>query len=191
MYHSSRRISANGAQAIRASGCAGMDAYLSYFCEERIGLLDYFSPKIRYNVLPFYDVATKFHHRWKSLKGELCDPIPSKRRSDSGVNLPECQPGEGHASSYAIGLYIAAGWRMMQIASDSPIPFPAELRREYVETVEQIQNLRDIFEIVMLPETKENDTNTSLNQLGMFCSSGLINVRQNAERSDLEKLKGG
>ena len=107
------------------------------------------------------------------------------------MNLPECQPGEGHASSYAIGLYIAAGWRMMQIASYSPIPFPAELRREYVETVEQIQNLRDIFEIVRLPETKENDTNTSLKQMGMFCSSGLINVRQNAERSDLEKLKGG
>ncbi len=62
---------------------AGMDAYLSYFCKERIGLLDYFSPE---DTLVFFDELGRNIERGKQTETEFSESM--KQRLDMGYILP-------------------------------------------------------------------------------------------------------
>lgn len=62
---------------------AGMDAYLSYFCEERKGLLDYFSPE---ETLVFFDELSRCIERGKQTETEFAESM--KHRLEKGYILP-------------------------------------------------------------------------------------------------------
>ena len=62
---------------------AGMDAYLSYFCEERIGLLDYFSPE---ETFLFFDELSRCTERGKQTELEFSESM--KHRLEKGYILP-------------------------------------------------------------------------------------------------------
>jgi len=62
---------------------AGMDAYLSYFCAERIGLLDYFSPE---NTNIFFDELSRCTERGKQTEAEFSESM--KHRLEKGYILP-------------------------------------------------------------------------------------------------------
>ena len=63
--------------------CAGMDAYLSYFCDERIGLLDYFSPA---DTFLFFDELSRCVERGKQTEMEFSESM--KHRLEKGYILP-------------------------------------------------------------------------------------------------------
>ncbi|MBR3811771.1 MAG: transcription-repair coupling factor [Agathobacter sp.] len=62
---------------------AGMDAYLSYFSEERIGLLDYFSPE---ETFVFFDELSRCIERGKQTELEFSESM--KHRLEKGYILP-------------------------------------------------------------------------------------------------------
>ncbi len=62
---------------------AGMDAYLSYFCEERKGLLDYFSPEDTFLI---FDELTRCVERGKQTEIEFSESM--KHRLEKGYILP-------------------------------------------------------------------------------------------------------
>ena len=62
---------------------AGMDAYLSYFCEERIGLLDYFPPE---ETFLFFDELSRCVERGKQTEMEFSESM--KHRLEKGYILP-------------------------------------------------------------------------------------------------------
>ena len=62
---------------------AGMDAYMSYFLEERVGLLDYFSPE---NTCLFFDELTRCMERGKQTELEYSESM--KHRLEKGYILP-------------------------------------------------------------------------------------------------------
>lgn len=62
---------------------AGMDAYLSYFCEERKGLLDYFVPEETY---VFFDELTRCVERGMQTEMEFSESM--KHRLEKGYILP-------------------------------------------------------------------------------------------------------
>lgn len=62
---------------------AGIDAYLSYFCKERIGLLDYFSPE---ETLVFFDELGRNIERGKQTETEFSESM--KQRLEMGYILP-------------------------------------------------------------------------------------------------------
>ena len=62
---------------------AGMDAYLSYFCEERKGLLDYFNPE---DTLLFFDELSRCVERGKQTELEFSESM--KHRLEKGYILP-------------------------------------------------------------------------------------------------------
>lgn len=62
---------------------AGMDAYLSYFCEERKGLLDYFLPE---ETFLLFDELTRCIERGKQTEMEFAESM--KHRLEKGYILP-------------------------------------------------------------------------------------------------------
>ena len=62
---------------------AGIDAYLSYFCEERIGLLDYFTPE---ETFLFFDELSRCIERGKQTEMEFSESM--KHRLEKGYILP-------------------------------------------------------------------------------------------------------
>jgi len=62
---------------------AGMDAYLSYFCQERKGLLDYFAPE---DSLLLFDELTRCVERGKQTETEFSESM--KHRLEKGYVLP-------------------------------------------------------------------------------------------------------
>ena len=62
---------------------AGMDAYMSYFSEERTGLLDYFNPE---ETLVFFDELTRCVERGKQTETEYSESM--KHRLEKGYVLP-------------------------------------------------------------------------------------------------------
>ena len=62
---------------------AGMDAFLSYFCQEKTGLLDYFDPK---DTLIFFDEITRSVERGKQTEVEFSESM--KHRLEKGYILP-------------------------------------------------------------------------------------------------------
>lgn len=62
---------------------AGMDAYLSYFCEERKGLLDYFKPE---DTFLFFDELSRCVERGKQTEVEFSESM--KHRLEKGYILP-------------------------------------------------------------------------------------------------------
>lgn len=62
---------------------AGMDAFLSYFCEERVGLLDYFDPKETYL---FIDELSRSTERGQQTELEFSESM--KQRLEKGYILP-------------------------------------------------------------------------------------------------------
>ena len=62
---------------------AGMDAYLSYFCDERIGLLDYFAPE---ETFIFFDELSRCVERGKQTEMEFSESM--KHRLEKGYILP-------------------------------------------------------------------------------------------------------
>ncbi len=62
---------------------AGMDAYLSYFCEERMGLLDYFLPE---ETFLFFDELSRCTERGKQTEMEFSESM--KHRLEKGYILP-------------------------------------------------------------------------------------------------------
>ena len=62
---------------------AGMDAYLSYFCEERMGLVDYFKPE---DTFLFFDELTRCVERGKQTETEFSESM--KHRLEKGYILP-------------------------------------------------------------------------------------------------------
>ena len=62
---------------------AGMDAYLSYFCEDRIGLLDYFAPE---DTFVFFDELSRCVERGKQTELEFAESM--KHRLEKGYILP-------------------------------------------------------------------------------------------------------
>ena len=62
---------------------AGMDAYLSYFSEERVGLLDYFDPADTYL---FFDELSRCTERGKQTEVEFAESM--KQRLEKGYILP-------------------------------------------------------------------------------------------------------
>ena len=62
---------------------AGMDAYLSYFCAERVGLLDYFAPEDTYL---FFDELTRSTERGKQTELEYAQSM--EQRLEKGYILP-------------------------------------------------------------------------------------------------------
>lgn len=62
---------------------AGLDAYLSYFCEERVSLLDYFDAK---NTLVFLDEAPRSVERGIATETEFSESM--KQRLEKGYILP-------------------------------------------------------------------------------------------------------
>ncbi len=62
---------------------AGMDAYLSYFCEERKGLLDYFHPE---ETFVFFDELSRCVERGKQTELEFSESM--KHRLEKGYILP-------------------------------------------------------------------------------------------------------
>lgn len=62
---------------------AGMDAYLSYFTEEKRGLLDYFSPE---NTTIFFDEMSRCVERGKQTEMEFAESM--KHRLEKGYILP-------------------------------------------------------------------------------------------------------
>ncbi len=62
---------------------AGMDAYLSYFCEKRIGLLDYFDPA---DTFLFFDELSRCVERGKQTEMEFSESM--KHRLEKGYILP-------------------------------------------------------------------------------------------------------
>jgi len=62
---------------------AGMDAYLSYFCEDKKGLLDYFNPE---NTILFFDEMTRSVERGKQTEVEFSESM--KHRLEKGYILP-------------------------------------------------------------------------------------------------------
>lgn len=63
--------------------CAGMDAYLSYFCEEKRNLLDYFSAE---DTILFFDEMTRCVERGKQTEFEFSESM--KHRLEKGYVLP-------------------------------------------------------------------------------------------------------
>ena len=63
--------------------CAGMDAYLSYFCKERTGLLDYFD---KAETVIFIDELTRSVERGKQTEMEFSESM--KQRLEKGYILP-------------------------------------------------------------------------------------------------------
>ena len=55
---------------------AGMDAYLSYFSEERVGLLDYFDPADTYL---FFDELSRCTERGKQTEVEFAESMKQRR----------------------------------------------------------------------------------------------------------------
>lgn len=62
---------------------AGMDAYLSYFCSERVGLLDYFAPE---DTVLFFDELSRSAERGKQTELEYAESM--KQRLEKGYILP-------------------------------------------------------------------------------------------------------
>ena len=62
---------------------AGMDAFLSYFCQEKTCLLDYFDPK---DTLIFFDEITRSVERGKQTEVEFSESM--KHRLEKGYILP-------------------------------------------------------------------------------------------------------
>ena len=62
---------------------AGMDAFLSYFCSERVGLLDYFDPEDTYL---FFDELSRCTERGKQTEVEFAESM--KQRLEKGYILP-------------------------------------------------------------------------------------------------------
>ena len=62
---------------------AGLDAYLSYFCEERVSLLDYFDPK---RTVIFFDETTRSIERGIATETEFSESM--KQRLEKGYILP-------------------------------------------------------------------------------------------------------
>ncbi len=65
------------------SMCAGMDAFLSYFCNERIGLLDYFDAD---ETILFFDEMSRCVERGRQTEVEFQDSM--KQRLEKGYILP-------------------------------------------------------------------------------------------------------
>lgn len=63
--------------------CAGMDAYLSYFCGEKVGLLDYFDPG---DTTIFFDELGRCVERGKQTETEFSESM--KQRLEMGYILP-------------------------------------------------------------------------------------------------------
>ena len=63
--------------------CAGMDAYLSYFCKERTGLLDYFDKN---DTVIFIDELSRSVERGKQTETEFSESM--KQRLEKGYILP-------------------------------------------------------------------------------------------------------
>ena len=63
--------------------CAGLDAYLSYFCEERVSLLDYFDAK---DTIVFLDEAMRSIERGMATETEFSESM--KQRLEKGYILP-------------------------------------------------------------------------------------------------------
>ena len=62
---------------------AGMDAFLSYFCNEKIGLLDYFDKD---NTLIFFDELSRCCERGRMTETEFSESM--KTRLSGGYILP-------------------------------------------------------------------------------------------------------
>lgn len=62
---------------------AGMDAYLSYFCQKRVGLLDYFEPE---DSILFFDELTRSVERGRQTEVEFSESM--KQRLAMGYILP-------------------------------------------------------------------------------------------------------
>ena len=62
---------------------AGMDAFLSYFCKEKVGLLDYFPPD---NTYVFFDEISRCAERGKQTETEFSESM--KQRLAMGYILP-------------------------------------------------------------------------------------------------------
>ena len=62
---------------------AGMDAYASYFCEKKTGLLDYFSPE---DTIVFFDELSRCVERGKQTELEFSESM--KHRLEKGYILP-------------------------------------------------------------------------------------------------------
>ncbi len=62
---------------------AGMDAFLSYFCSERVGLLDYFDPEDTYL---FFDELSRCTERGRQTEVEFAESM--KQRLEKGYILP-------------------------------------------------------------------------------------------------------
>ncbi|MGN0141373.1 MAG: transcription-repair coupling factor [Roseburia sp.] len=81
------RVKSAAAQIAEEAGelsiSAGLDAYLSYFCEERVSLLDYFDRK---NTIIFLDEATRSIERGISTETEYAESM--KQRLEKGYILP-------------------------------------------------------------------------------------------------------
>lgn len=65
------------------SETAGMDAFLSYFCEERVGLLDYFDPR---DTFLFIDELSRSAERGRQTEVEFSESM--KQRLEKGYILP-------------------------------------------------------------------------------------------------------
>jgi len=65
------------------SETAGMDAFLSYFCKERVGLLDYFDPQ---ETLLFFDELSRSAERGRQTELEFSESM--KQRLEKGYILP-------------------------------------------------------------------------------------------------------
>lgn len=65
------------------SMCAGMDAFLAYFCNERIGLLDYFDPE---ETILFFDEMSRCVERGRQTEVEFSESM--KQRLEKGYILP-------------------------------------------------------------------------------------------------------
>ena len=72
---------------------AGMDAYLSYFCESRKGLLDYFDPE---DTFILFDELTRCVERGKQTEVEFSESM--KHRLEKGYILLRHSP-TSHSSA--------------------------------------------------------------------------------------------
>lgn len=81
------RVKSAAAQIAEEAGelgiSAGLDAYLSYFCEERVSLLDYFDAE---NTLIFLDEAARSIERGMATETEFSESM--KQRLEKGYILP-------------------------------------------------------------------------------------------------------
>ena len=87
MTEEAYRVSSMAAERAEEWGelsmCAGMDAYMSYFCDEKMGLLDYFDAD---NTLIFFDELSRCVDRGQQTEREYTECM--KLRLALGFVLP-------------------------------------------------------------------------------------------------------